>query len=73
MSLSPTPAKKLIKLLTKMGFKPIRQRGSHLLLQHPDGRTTVIPIHSGEEIGKGLLMKILKDIGLTKEEYLKHL
>jgi hypothetical protein len=29
------------------------------------------PIHPGEEVGRGLLLKILRDVGLTKEEYLK--
>jgi hypothetical protein len=32
---------------------------------------TVVPIHRGEEIGRGLLSKIIKDAGLTKEEFLK--
>jgi hypothetical protein len=31
----------------------------------------VVPIHRGEEIGRGLLSKIIKDAGLTKEEFLK--
>ncbi len=71
MSLKPISAERLGKILAKTGFQPLRQRGSHLLLRHPDGRSTVIPMHSGEDIGKGLLMKILKDVGLSKEEYLK--
>lgn len=71
MSLKPVSADKLIKILAKTGFKPIRQKGSHVIIRHPDGRTTVIPIHPGEEIGRGLLMKILRDVGLTKEDYLK--
>lgn len=51
--------------------KPMRQRGSHVILKHDDGRLTVIPVHRGEEIGRGLLSKIIKDTGLTKEEFLK--
>lgn len=70
MSLRPTPAKK-VKALTKIGFNVVRQRGSHVIMKHPDGRVTVIPVHSGEEIGRGLLMKIIKDIRITKEEFLK--
>ncbi len=45
MSLRPTPAKKVIKDVTKMGFKVVRQRGSHVMMKHPDGRITVIPVH----------------------------
>lgn len=71
MSLKPLPAEKIIKALAKVEFKPVRQRGSHIILKHNDGRITVIPIHKGEEIGRGLLSKIIKDAGLTKEEFLK--
>jgi len=37
-------------------------------LRHPDGRVTVVPIHSGETIGPGLLSKILRDCELTRDE-----
>lgn len=36
-----------------------------------DGRITVIPIHAGERIGIGLLLKIIKDVKLSKEEFMK--
>lgn len=39
-------------------------------MKHPDGRTAVIPIHSGEAIGPGLLAKILRDVDLTRDELL---
>jgi len=71
VDLRPLPAEKLIKALTKVGFKPVRQRGSHIILKHKDGRVTVVPVHRGEEIGRGLLSKIIKDAGLTREEFLK--
>ena len=70
MSLRPLPARKIIKVLEKIGFKPVRQRGSHVILKHADGRVTVVPIHKGEQIGRGLLSKIIKDAGITKEEFL---
>lgn len=71
MSLKPIPAEKLLRILAKIGFEPVRTRGSHVFLRHADGRSTVIPIHSGEDVGRGLLIKILKDVGLTREEYLR--
>ena len=71
MSLRPTPTKKVIKVLSKIGFKVARQRGSHLILKHPDGRLTVVPIHAGEDIGRGLLLKIIKDTKMSKEQFLK--
>lgn len=67
MSLKPQPAKKVIKALSKIGFKIVRKYGSHVVLKHPDGRLTVVPVHAGEEIGIGLLNKIIKDTGLQKK------
>ena len=71
MNLRPIPAKKVIKLLNKIGFEVVRQRGSHVILKHPDGRVTVVPVHSGEDIGRGLLPKIIKDTRMTREQFLK--
>ncbi len=62
----------LAKILVKLGFRLIRQEGSHMFFEHPDGRTTVIPCHSGEEIRRGLLNKIIKkDLEMEREEFLK--
>ncbi len=36
--------KEIHKALSKMGFRPIRQRGSHVFMQHSDGRSTVVPM-----------------------------
>lgn len=70
MSLKPQPASKVIKALSKVGFKIARKHGSHVVLKHPDGRVTVVPVHPGEDIGSGLLAKIIKDTGLTKEDFM---
>lgn len=62
--------KKLIKLLRRAGFEPIRTKGSHHFLRHRDGRATVVPVHGKETLGIGLFHKILKDCELTTEEFL---
>lgn len=64
-------AKELIKILNKMGFEVIRQRGSHVYTKHKDGRATVVPMHAGREIGRGLLKRILNEIDISREEFLK--
>lgn len=66
--LVPIKSQKLIKILLKLGFIQRDAEGSHVFLCHPDGRTTVIPIHNAE-ISKGLLKKILNDIKLTTGKY----
>ena len=64
-------AKELIKILNKMGFEVIRQKGSHIYLKHKDGRCTVVPLHSGRDIGRGLLKRILNEIDVSREDFLK--
>ena len=58
----------LIRALRKLGFKVIRSKGSHRFLRHSDGRCTVIPMHRGETIGRGLLAQVLRDCEISKED-----
>ncbi|MEI7437395.1 MAG: type II toxin-antitoxin system HicA family toxin [bacterium] len=58
----------LIKALRRLGFEIIRIKGSHHFLRHPDGRCTVVTVHRGESVGRGLLAQILRDCELTREE-----
>jgi predicted RNA binding protein YcfA (HicA-like mRNA interferase family) len=63
-------AVELAKIIEKLGFKFIRQSGSHMFFKNNDGRSTVIPNHPGEKIGPGLLLKIIKkDLNLSREEF----
>jgi predicted RNA binding protein YcfA (HicA-like mRNA interferase family) len=55
----------LIAALAKADFRVLRVKGSHHFLRHQDGRSTVVPAHSGETIGPGLLHKILRDCQMT--------
>ena len=66
-------AREMAKILKKIGFVLKRQEGSHMFFEHPDGRTTVIPNHGGEEIDRGLLNKIVKhDLQISREEFLTY-
>jgi predicted RNA binding protein YcfA (HicA-like mRNA interferase family) len=58
--------RQLIQALQKAGFEVIRTKGSHHFMRHPDGRVTVVPVHSGETIGPGLLNQILKDTKINQ-------
>ena len=73
MKLGPLPAEKIIKVLVRFGFLPIRQKGSHVILQHADGRLTIVPYHPRAEVGRGLLRRIIKEAELDREEFLKML
>ncbi len=69
--LSPISSTKLIRLLEKLGFYQIRQKGSHVRMEHSDGRKTTIPVHVGESIGVGLLSKILRDTNIPRSKFEK--
>ena len=58
----------LVSALMGAGFLVVRIRGSHHFLRHPNGRATVVPVHSNETIGPGLLHKILRDCKIGTEE-----
>lgn len=66
-------SRKLYRALEKLGFEAIRQKGSHVFYRHPDGRATVVPVHKGENLGKGLITQILRDIDITTDELIEQL
>ena len=66
-------ARDVIRALRSLGFSSVRQSGSHIFMMHPDGRATVVPQHGSEDIGRGLLRQILRDIEVSPEEFLHHI
>lgn len=65
-------AKEVIAILDRLGFKEVRQKGAHKQFRHPDGRRTTVPFHQGRDISPLLLNQIIKDIGITAEEFLQN-
>lgn len=57
-----------IRLLAKIGYRVVRQRGSHIRLFHPERRSVTVPNYP--RISRGLLRKILRDAELSAEEFL---
>jgi predicted RNA binding protein YcfA (HicA-like mRNA interferase family) len=63
-----------IRALEKLGFEQVRQRGSHVVLkrQTPEGAVgCVVPLH--RELAIGTLRGILKQAGVTPEEFVEKL
>ena len=52
-----------------LGFVLTWQTGSHERWNHPDGRTLTIPVHGGREIGPPLFYKILRQMGISLDEF----
>lgn len=65
----PAKAKTLEKVAKQLGFQKVRQKGSHARWKHPDGRSTTIPVHGNAEIGGWLFREILKQLGISEQEF----
>ncbi len=73
MSIIPIlSAREVMRRLIKAGFKLMRVQGSHYIFQHPvTNKITSVPLHGGKTIGRSLVTKIIKQAGLTVNEFLK--
>jgi predicted RNA binding protein YcfA (HicA-like mRNA interferase family) len=60
--------KAIIVALRQADFDVLRMKRGHHFVRHPDGRTTVITVHSGDSLGPGLLAKILRDVDPTRDD-----
>jgi predicted RNA binding protein YcfA (HicA-like mRNA interferase family) len=65
--------RRMEKLLLRLGFERIRQKGSHVFYRHPDGRTTTLPNHPGKDLSRPLLREILREIELSPDEFIREL
>ena len=62
--------REVIRVLERAEFRVARIRGSHHFLRHADGRTTMIPVHANETIGPGLFGKVLRDVDMTRDQFI---
>ena len=63
--------RQVVRALERGGFVVIRTKGSHHVMRHSadPARTTVVPVHGNEDLGRPLLRKILSDVRLTADEF----
>lgn len=61
--------KDLVKAFSRIGYEKDHQTGSHIILRHkdPPHRRLTIPNH--KEISKGTLRAIIRQAGLSREEF----
>lgn len=57
------------RLLLRLGFEKVRQKGSHAFYRHSDGRVTTVPHHKGRVLARPLIREILREIEITVDEY----
>ena len=61
--------KEIIGALARIGYREIRQRGSHIRLSCSDRKSVTVPNY--KTIGRGLLRKILRDADISSTEFSK--
>lgn len=62
---------KIIKALSKLGYKVDHQTGSHIILRHKDPPFRRLTIPNHKELSKGTLRAIIKQTGLTRDQFLE--
>lgn len=67
-------AREVVRALEVLGFVLIRQKGSHSFFRNPTtGHTTVVPLHEGRDIDRSLLHGILREAGVSIDEFIRAL
>ncbi len=62
-------ADEAIRALEKAGFSLSRQSGSHRIYRNTEGRRVTIPYHSGKTLHPKVMNSVLKDAGLSADEF----
>jgi len=63
--------KTMDKILRRLGFDAVRQKGSYVFYRHADGRTTTLPNHGNRDIARPLMREILREISVSPDEFVK--
>ena len=57
-----------VKAMRKIGYSWDYTQGSHMILLHPSGQRLSVPRH--RELGRGLLRALIRDAGISREEFI---
>ena len=67
MRLPLLAGRQVLAALERLGFREIHRRGSHVKMQHEDGRRIVFPFH--DEVDRHTLRGALGDAGVDEEDF----
>jgi predicted RNA binding protein YcfA (HicA-like mRNA interferase family) len=68
MKLPLLSGRQVLAALQRLGFVELHRRGSHVKMDHPDGRRIVFPFH--DELDRRTLQGALHDASVDIEEFL---
>jgi predicted RNA binding protein YcfA (HicA-like mRNA interferase family) len=58
-----------VKAFSRIGYQVDHQTGSHIILRHPNRRRLTVPNH--RELAKGTLRALIREAGLTKDQFVQ--
>jgi predicted RNA binding protein YcfA (HicA-like mRNA interferase family) len=61
--------KEVVRALGRLGFHEVHRKGSHVKMEHPDGRRIVFPFHP--EVDRYTLKGALRDAGVDLKEFVE--
>lgn len=65
------PARKVVRALERLGYRLERQAGSHMIFVGPNGNIIPVPNHPGQDVKPGTLRRIIRDVGVSVDEFAK--
>jgi predicted RNA binding protein YcfA (HicA-like mRNA interferase family) len=73
--LAVVSGRRVVQARTRAGFIVDRMVGSHHVLVYPNDpkRTATVPVHSGRELKPGTLRGIIRQVGMSVEEFVDFL
>ncbi len=71
MKLPVLDSRKIIKILILKGYDKIGQKGSHVQFKNKEGKIITVATHPGKSVSRGLLRKIIRDLEISREEFIK--
>ena len=72
MTLKVLSGKEICAVLLKHGFTEVRQKGSHIIMQKKIVNSTItVPVPNHKEIKRGTLQSIIRQSGISKDEFLE--
>jgi predicted RNA binding protein YcfA (HicA-like mRNA interferase family) len=62
----------VVRAFKRAGWHVARRKGSHVIMEKEDlDATPSIPVNKGKDVKKGTLRDLIRDAGLSVEEFLK--
>jgi len=71
LKLPVVSGQEIVKILTKLNFKIVGRKGSHIRLKKTNEETLIVIVPDHQEIAKGTLRSILRQANLTPEVFLR--